>query len=247
MNGFSGVIAHRGGGRLAPENTLDGIRLAATMGYRSVEFDVMLSADGTPVLIHDETLERTTGRDGRVADLHDHELLAVPANRGFADRYPGARIPTLAAAATLCRDLGLLANVEIKPAADFEAVTAATVTDAVAAWFSPDRVLLSSFCAPALAIARARAPQLPRALLFESPPADWPARLAEHAAVALHCDAAKVSAEFLNAARALACPVRCYTVNDPEHAVALFAAGVDAVFTDALDLFQRFQRPACAQ
>jgi glycerophosphoryl diester phosphodiesterase len=57
------LIAHRGGGALAPENTLAGLRTAASLGYRGVEFDVMLSADGTPVLIHDETLERTT--DGR--------------------------------------------------------------------------------------------------------------------------------------------------------------------------------------
>ena len=62
-------FAQRGGGSLAPENTLAGIRLAAGLGYRAVEFDVMLSADGTPVLIHDETLERTTNGAGRVCDL----------------------------------------------------------------------------------------------------------------------------------------------------------------------------------
>jgi glycerophosphoryl diester phosphodiesterase len=64
-------FAHRGGGSLAPENTLAGIRLAARLGYKAVEFDVMLSGDGTPVLIHDETLERTTNGVGRVCETPD--------------------------------------------------------------------------------------------------------------------------------------------------------------------------------
>lgn len=60
------VFAHRCGGALAPENTLAGLRMAAQLGCRAVEFDVMLSADASPWLIHDETLERTTGGSGRV-------------------------------------------------------------------------------------------------------------------------------------------------------------------------------------
>lgn len=62
------LIAHRCGGALAPENTLAGLRKAFELGYRAVEFDVMLSGDGTPVLIHDETLERTT--DGQIGRAH---------------------------------------------------------------------------------------------------------------------------------------------------------------------------------
>jgi glycerophosphoryl diester phosphodiesterase len=77
-------FAHRGGGSLAPENTLAGIRLAARLGFKAVEFDVMLSGDGTPVLIHDETLERTTNGVGRVCDTPDNayfsRLMPVRAN-----------------------------------------------------------------------------------------------------------------------------------------------------------------------
>ena len=64
-------FANRGGGTLAPENTLAGIRLAARLGYQAVEFDVMLSGSGTPLLIHDETLERTTNGSGAVATTDD--------------------------------------------------------------------------------------------------------------------------------------------------------------------------------
>lgn len=72
-------FAHRGGGSLAPENTLAGIRLAASMGFRAVEFDVMLSADATPLLIHDETLARTTNGSG-----HGHGVGTVGQHHAHA-------------------------------------------------------------------------------------------------------------------------------------------------------------------
>ena len=93
-------FAHRGGGSLAPENTLAGIRLAASLGYKAVEFDVMLSGDGTPVLIHDETLERTTNGSGLVSDTPDSKLFVF-------DAGGGEPIPSFAEAAALCRELGL--------------------------------------------------------------------------------------------------------------------------------------------
>ena len=114
-------IAHRGGGSLAPENTLAGIRLAARLGYRAVEFDVMLSGDGTPVLIHDETLGRTTNGTGPICETPDALLFSLDAGEG-------ERIPRFAEAAGLCRELGLLANVEIKPATGHELVTAEVVS-----------------------------------------------------------------------------------------------------------------------
>ena len=113
-------FAHRGGGSLAPENTLAGIRLAAGLGFKAVEFDVMLSGDGTPVLIHDETLERTTNGRGLVCDTPDAVLFALDAGQG-------ERIPRFVEAAALCRQLGLLANVEIKPASGHEERTAEVV------------------------------------------------------------------------------------------------------------------------
>ncbi|MDP3036273.1 MAG: glycerophosphodiester phosphodiesterase family protein, partial [Rhodocyclaceae bacterium] len=63
------IIAHRCGGALAPENSLAGLAIAARLGCRAVEFDVMLTADGVPLLIHDETLRRTTTGRGRVAEM----------------------------------------------------------------------------------------------------------------------------------------------------------------------------------
>ena len=73
------VVAHRCGGALAPENTLAGLPIAAALGYRAVEFDVMLSADATPWVIHDETLERTTSGFGNVCATPDVILRTLDA------------------------------------------------------------------------------------------------------------------------------------------------------------------------
>jgi glycerophosphoryl diester phosphodiesterase len=224
-------FAHRGGGSLAPENTLAGIRLAARMGYRAVEFDVMLSGDGTPVLIHDETLERTTNGTGRVCDTPDAVLFSLDAG--------GERIPRYAEAVGLCRQLGLLANVEIKPANGFEAVTAETVARlSVDLWQGAEvQPLLSSFSIEALEIARDLAPRFARGLLYEQVPADWMATARRLQAFSLHCAAQGLSDAVLAEAQAMDMPVLCYTVNGPELAAALFGRGVAAVFTDRLDLF----------
>lgn len=225
-------FAHRGGGSLAPENTLAGIRLAARLGYRAVEFDVMLSGDGTPVLMHDETLERTTSGTGRVCDTPDADLFAL-------DAGGGEHIPRFSEAAVLCRQYGLLANVEIKPARGFERQTAEVVArQARVLWQGAEVMpLLSSFSLEAIEIARDLAPELARGLLFEKIPADWHQQMMRLDAVTLHCNARYLANDTLAALRAAAVPVLCYTVNDPEQAAALLGRGVDAVFTDRLDLF----------
>jgi glycerophosphoryl diester phosphodiesterase len=202
------------------------------MGFRAVEFDVMLSGDGTPVLIHDETLERTTNGCGRVCETPDACLFAL-------DAGGGEQIPSFADAAQLCRDLGLLANVEIKPAAGHEARTAEVVAlMAARAWHGDERrLLLSSFSEEALAVARKVAPGLRRGYLCEAAPGDWPELMARLGAQTLHCDALLLESAVLVEAQAKGIPVLCYTVDDPDTAKSLFARGVSALFTDRLDRF----------
>lgn len=221
-------IAHRGGGALAPENTLAGIRLAARMGYRAVEFDVMLSGDGTPVLIHDETLERTTNGQGRVAETADADLFRLDAGQGEP-------IPRLDEALALCQTLGLLANIEIKPSAGQDIDTADAVIARCRDW--PGLGLISSFSLPALAHCRAQLPQRPRGVLFERLPADWAQWVRELGATTLHCSATEAAGARLPEIIATGLPVVCYTVNAPETAKMLFDLGVSACFTDALDTF----------
>jgi len=225
-------FAHRGGGSLAPENTLGGIRLAARLGFAAVEFDVMLSGEGTPVLIHDETLERTTNGSGLVGEATDSQLAVLNAGNG-------EHIPRYAEAVAVCREYGLLANVEIKPATGFERQTAETVARLSAALWQGATVqpLISSFSLEALEIARDLAPQIPRGVLFERVPPDWLAIVRRLQAVTLHCAADGLSDDVLAEAQANGIPVLCYTVNTKTAAKSLFERGVDAIFTDRLDIF----------
>ena len=224
-------FAHRGGGSLAPENTLAGIRLAAHLGFKAVEFDVMLSGDGTPVLIHDETLDRTTNGQGPVAETPDAILFSLDAGQG-------ERVPRFSEAAALCRELGLVANVEIKPATGYEARTAEVVAALTAKLWQGAIVqpLISSFSSVALEIARDLAPSIPRGLLFETVPSDWLLQLQGLRGFSLHCDASLLTDGVLAEAGSAGVPVLCYTVNQPEQAKLLFQRGVSGLFTDRLDL-----------
>src|SRR5204863_3122920 len=160
------VVGHRGGGTLAPDNTLAGIRKAAAMGFGGVEFDVMLSADKVPLLMHDETFDRTTNGKGSVAETPYARLASLDAGAWFSPVYRGERVPSFAEAGKLCAHLGLWANVEIKPARGFERETATAVAKlALELWSAPPAPLLSSFEPVSLDAARAAAPDLDRGYL----------------------------------------------------------------------------------
>jgi len=229
------IIAHRCGGALAPENTLAGLRLAARLGCRGVEFDVMLAADGVPVLIHDETLERTTSGRGRVADMSSAQLARLDAGIRHHPAFAVEPLPTLDETLRLCAALGLWANVEIKPSAGQEAETGRVVARHAAV--AKGKLLLSSFSPEALRVAADAAEQLPRALLVEKIPADWRERMATTGALALHASARALTTDALQAVRDAGFPLACYTVNRREDAERLFAMGVSAVFTDRPDLW----------
>ena len=226
-------FAHRGGGSLLPENTLAGIHLAARLGYRAVEFDVMLSRDGTPILMHDETLERTTNGLGPVNEISDAILFGLDAGQG-------ERIPRFSEAAALCRHYGLLANVEIKPAQGHEIRTAEVVARLTAEYWRGAKVqpLLSSFCLDALLVARDLAPGIRRGVLYESVPPAWYDDVCRLQAFSLHCAGALLGDDVLAACRDRAMPVLCYTINTVAEAEALFQRGVSSLFTDRLDLFR---------
>ena len=230
------VFAHRCGGALAPENTLAGLPIAAALGNRAVEFDVMLSADATPWVIHDETLARTTSGFGNVCDTPDAILNTLDAGCYQHRAFSGEPLPTFAAIAQRCLSLGLFANVEIKPAKGFERITGEVVAQQVLElWGDRPLPLVSSFSGEALAAARRVAPQLPLGYLCDRPPEDWLDRVEQVAAYSLHCAASELDDSVLAEARAANIPILCFTVNDRKEAEALLKRGVTAVFSDRID------------
>lgn len=240
------VIAHRCGGKLAPENSLAGLDAAAAAGLAAVEFDVMLSADGVPVVIHDETLERTTDGRGPVAQRSLAELQHLSCGKGWPG-FAAEPIPTLTQVLQRCYALHLLPNVEIKPSAGTDQATGRTVARQVqqewaALGGSSTQILLSSFSPVALQEALVVAPELPRAVLFEQVPADWARQVESLAATSVHCAADRLDPARLAELQVAGLPVRCYTVNDPAQASALFGKMVQAVFTDALAILREIRQ-----
>lgn len=224
------IVAHRGGGALAPENTLGAIRLGASMGFKGVEFDVMLAGDGTPVIIHDETVDRTTNGRGEVPKMTYSELSRLKIGKD-------ERIPKFEQAGQLCRELGVWANVEIKPAIGHERATGTAVALLARELWRGAALppVLSSFSVEALEAARDAAPELPRGYLLEKVPDDWRDTMKRLGCVALHCNykalTEKLAAEIHGAGYA----ILLWTVNEPNIARQMLAYGADCLVTDALD------------
>jgi glycerophosphoryl diester phosphodiesterase len=239
------VIAHRGGGSFAPENTLAAIRFGQSLGFAAHEFDVKLSRDDVAVLLHDETLERTTDGKGRAADLTFEELRRLDAGLWHSEPFRGERMPSYEEAAKLLRSKGTMAHVEIKPTPGFDWRTGTHVALFTQQLFAgaPVPPLFSSFSFEALMAAREAAPEIPRGWLVKQfTEADWD-RLEELEAVSLHTDHRRLAHADIARLKERGYRVMLYTVNDVEVARALMGAGVDGLFTDNLREFaERFPK-----
>jgi glycerophosphoryl diester phosphodiesterase len=239
------LFAHRGGGSLAPENTLAAVKVGQSLGYRAHEFDVKLSKDNVAMLLHDATLERTTTGKGRAADLTWKELCELDAGAWHSAAFRGERLASFEAVARQLIDNGDMANVEIKPTPGWERETGLAVAREAARLWSGARVapLLSSFAFESLRAAKEVAPELPRGWLVDQfTEADW-ARLEELDAASLHTNHKKFDTALVARLHERGYRVMLYTVNDVAAAERLFAAGVDGLFTDNLEVFaERFPR-----
>lgn len=232
------IVAHRGGGSLAPENTLAAIDAGARLGLKMIEFDAKLSADDVVFLLHDDTVDRTSNGKGAAARKAYAELAALDAGSWYDARFAGERMPTLADVRARCERHGLAANIEIKPCPGREAATGRLVAqEAARLWQGADvPPLLSSFSFEALTAARDAQPELPRGLLFGTVPADWRAQADALACVSLHADHRKLDEPLVAQIKAAGLFVLAYTVNDPARARLLAQWGVDAICTDRIDL-----------
>ncbi len=234
------VIGHRGAAGLAPENTLVSLRRARLEGAKWVEFDVMLSADGVPVLFHDDMVNRTTSGKGAVNKLDYATLSQLDAGSWFDTAFAGARIPSFVEAIQTLAAENLGANVEIKPFPGTTRETAeATCRVILESW--PQSVpapVISSFDADAMVVARDMLRHLPRAMLFGKLPRNWQSVVTELDCCAVHASNRFATKAMVNAVTGAGYPLRIYTVNDPKRAQTLRDMGVSSVFTDRPDLIR---------
>lgn len=232
-------IAHRGAGRLAPENTLAAFRHGASFGYRAFECDAKLSADGVPILLHDTTLDRTTPERGVAGERNWAELSRIDAGGWHSRAYAGEPLPSLQALVRYVQRNGFALNVEIKPTPGHERATGVAVGQACAAWWQgcDTPLLFSSFRPEALQGASESAPGIPRALLIDSLWSGWFEMAHSLGCVAVVTSYPLMDAALLNQLHAAGLRALCYTVNDPAEARRLIALGIDGLITDAVDRF----------
>ena len=238
------IVAHRGGGTLAPENTFAALRCGLAYGFHAVEFDVMLSQDGIGVVIHDERLGRTVQGSGLVSEYRAADLAAMDAGSWFSPLFADETIPNYGQFIDYCTLQRIWMNIEIKPVPGFERDTGRVAAAVAAAYFAADIAvgdparlpLLSSFSAEALAAAREAAPGLPRALLIDQLPADWQAQARQLDVVAIHTNHLHLTPALARAVKEAGFGLFCYTVNQPERAREILGWGVDGLCTDRIDL-----------
>ena len=156
-------IAHRGDSARAPENTLPAIRKATALGVRRVEIDVRFTLGDVPVLMHDETVDRTTNGTGQVTSLTLAQVRSLDAGRWFSRAYRGTRVPTLYQALRLAKERGVRVMVEVKTVPTPAQMT--QLVDRVRWLGMADRITMSSFLEQAITDIRAAAPDLRTAIV----------------------------------------------------------------------------------
>jgi glycerophosphoryl diester phosphodiesterase len=228
------IFAHRGASAQAPENTLAAFELAIAQNADAIELDVKLSADGYAVVIHDPTVDRTTGSKGRVKDLSLAELRSLDAGTFFSEKYSGERIPTLE---DVFESVGkrIFINVELTNYTSPRDQLVETVCMLVKKFGLQQHVMFSSFFASNLSKARAYLPDIPRGLLaFDGLLGAWARSFgfAFGRYQALHPCLEDVTPQQVQRVHRLKRRVHVWTVNAAEDMRRLFRWGVDAIFTD---------------
>ncbi|MDQ9171677.1 glycerophosphodiester phosphodiesterase [Oxalobacteraceae bacterium R-40] len=243
------LVAHRGCGTLAPENTIAALRCVLEHGFRAAEFDVMLSGDGIPVVLHDPELGRTVKGKGRTSDYSARQLTAMDAGSWFGKEFSGERVPDYEQFFRFCAEHAIWMNVEIKPVPGFEEQTGRVVAQCTKHFLDELRgpgiwhgdvaalPLFSSFSVEALMAAKLAVPEIPRALLLRAIPENWQEMLRQLDAVAIDVSYRQLRPEQVQAVKLAGYGLFCYTVNDIALAKKLKTWGVDAIYTDRIDLF----------
>jgi glycerophosphoryl diester phosphodiesterase len=233
-------VAHRGAGRLAPENTLAAFRLGASHGYRMYECDAKLSADGVVFLLHDATLERTSNGVGVAGEQDWSALSQLDAGGWHSRTFAGEPLATLEAVARHCQAQGHWLNIEIKPTPGTELATGRAVAQAAArlwAGHAERMPFLTSFQPDALMGARDTAPHLPRGLLLDTLRDGWLRATQSLDCTAVVFNHALWDATTVAQARGAGLRTLAYTVNDEWAAQRLLDLDLDGIITDRIDLF----------
>ncbi|WP_179031301.1 glycerophosphodiester phosphodiesterase [Paenibacillus kribbensis] len=228
-------FAHRGASGVCPENTMAAFRHALELGATGIETDVQRTQDGHLVLIHDESLERTTGSPLDVRDITLQELNTLDAGGWFDEKFQGERVPLLDELLELAQSSDTVINLELKNSIYRYPGMEEEVVAAVRRFGLERRVILSSFNHESLALCARLAPEIRTGALY----IEIMVRPSEYAAqfgvTALHAHKHAVTPEAVAEALAIGVVYHPWTVNEPEEMKRLLEAGVSGIITDYPD------------
>jgi glycerophosphoryl diester phosphodiesterase len=235
------IIGHRGASAVAPENTMAAFRKAIAVGADGIEFDVRLTCDGVPVVIHDSTLRRTGGLPHRVADLTWAEISKVDVGSWFGTSFANETVPSLAELFTLFQSNNSTLYLEMKCDSSSEhQALAEACAKTIDEHALKERVIVECFQLPALSILKEIDPEIKTVALFE-PAFTNPSVLSDQriikqtldvgaAALALHHRLARES--LVQKAKEAGLHVAVWTVDDPAWIERAKKIGIDALITN---------------
>ena len=226
------IFAHRGSKKTHPENTMIAFIEAERVGADGIEFDVQLSSDGEIVVIHDETLDRTTTMTGYVKNYKADELKQADAGLFFSEQFSGERIPFLSEVFQWAKENQLIMNIELKTDRFAYEGIEQKVISLIREFHFEDRTILSSFNHRSLEIAKEMAPEIERALLFKELPNDIESILAQKGESGFHPKRKTVTKKLVKSAHKLGYKVRPWIANKRKNILLLADLGVDALITD---------------
>jgi glycerophosphoryl diester phosphodiesterase len=229
------IFAHRGASAYAPENTLAAFELAIQQQADLVELDTKLSADRRVVVIHDQTVDRTTDGIGHVSKLTHKTLRTLNASYRFRDSYPDEFIPTLEEVIEVCMGRIRL-NIELgnyfTPLDHLEVEVSRIINH----YHLQDEVIVSCFHPIPLRRFHNLSPQVAIGFLARSGLQGYLSRGWLGRALvpydALHPEKNDVTPHLIGTTRKFGCPVNTFTVNDPAEMAKLISLGVDGLITD---------------
>ncbi|MDO5729427.1 MAG: glycerophosphoryl diester phosphodiesterase [Actinomycetaceae bacterium] len=248
------VVGHRGMSSLAPENTMASFAACIDHGVTSFEFDVDIMGDGTLIVIHDNTLDRTTTGSGSYYDKSFSDLRALDAGQWFSSTYRFERVPELASVIELMNRANLDSNLEIKPCEGGTELRQSLVEGVAVSLRELDAeraIIVSSFDMELLAGMKEVAPHIPRACLFawDDSPLDeqvdaWIEQATTLSATAIHPQNKELTRTHVERMTESGFKVNVWTVNDLNRAAELGQWGVNSVISDIAQDFPAESRAA---
>ena len=237
------VIAHRGASAYAPENTHSAFRMAIDMQAEMIELDVSISKDGVPVVIHDDTIDRTTGSKGQVMDYTLAELKELETGSWFRDEFDGEPFPTLEEVLEYTKDK-IAVNIEIKSEAVSDELEGGVVQKSLKLVLKAgvqDQVIFSSFDYRVLTQLEELNPDIPKAMLYEKSQSGrkLPSELVkEYKVDAFNCSHRELSRKWVEDLNEHQIPFLVYTVNDEKRMKEVIEMGAKGIFSDKPDLLK---------